>query len=527
MYRIVFFKIPFMRGGYRVPATPFGDKPIEHMGNYKVAEVVTDMAFSEQQRQIVLAHDTAVQVDNGAANFCYVAYTSTAATGNYENDSRPAYYWVDDIEFLGVPPAENEPAAMVTISPDVWLTDFFPNNPTIRGRLAQSSKGVNGEPRRPTAQYMWEVGSLKAEDALEGIAARVIGTFVAEDGAIICLSSPELKSAGEIESYVRIMSGAAKFKWMLGETEQEANISCGRLYVIPSVFLSSGGISLIKSSEAGEIVGFRDVTVSVYFPVSASGIIGTGLVHVYDIPGTQESANILGKSWLFTPSRVLEVEYGKGVTITEEHPGGTIVTRNQYAASVFIDLGSIGDDGIQILFQMGEEFIDVSDDFLADFASNDAAIRQSQRKELFALQNFVSIVGAAGGAIGGAASGNWFGAVQALAGGAGQIAGQVADRRAPAQMKGSGGVLASLYARNAFVLMVSADSYLNGESVADTLSEFGYIFNNEPCVAYSGAEISNDYYRFSVVDVSGMSGGTTAAEEVATAFTNGVRLVSL
>lgn len=526
MYRIVFFKIPFMRGGYRVPATPFGDKPIEHMGNYKVAEIVTDMAFSEQQRQIVLAHDTAVLVDNGAANFCYVAYTSTAATGNYENDSRPAYYWVDDIEFLGVPPAENEPAAIVTISPDVWLTDFFPNTPTIRGRLAQSTKGVKGEPQRPTAQYMWEVGSLKVSDALNGISARVIGTFTSEDGAILCYASEEQTSAGTIETYVRIMSGAAKYKWTHDEVTQENNISCNRLYVVPSVFLSSGGISLIASTTESSIVGFNGVEISVYPIVGVGSILGDGLVHVYDIKGTQESASINGKSWLFTPSRVLEVDYGKGVTITEDQ-GGTVVTRNQYAASVFIDIGSIGDDGLQILFQMGEEFIDVSDDFLADFAANDAAVRQSQRKELFALQNFVSIVGAAGGAIGGAASGNYFGAVQAIAGGLGQIAGQVADRRAPAQMKGSGGVLSALYSRQSFVLMVSADSYLNGESVADTLSEFGYIFNNEPCVSYSGNEISNDYYRFSVVDVSGMSGGNTAAEEVATAFSNGVKLVGL
>lgn len=523
MYRIVFFKIPFMRGGYRVPATPFGDKPIEHMGNYKVAEVVTDMAFSEQQRQIILAHDTAVQVDNGAANFCYVAYTDSSEIGNYENDSRPAYYWVDDIEFLGVPPEENEPAAMVTISPDVWLTDFFPNTPTIRGRLAQSTKVVKGEPRRPTAQYMWEVGSLKAEDALEGIAARVIGTFTSEDGAILCYASEEQTTVGEIEMYVRIMSGATKYKWTHDEVTQENNISCNRLYVVPSVFLSSGGRSLIASTTESSILGFKGVEISVY-PIV--GVGSDGLVHVYDIKGTQKSASLNWKSWLFTPSRVLEVDYGKGVTITEDQ-GGTVVTRNQYAASVFIDIGSIGDDGLQILFQMGEEFIDVSDDFLADFAVNDAAVRQSQRKELFALQNFVSIVGAAGGAIGGAASGNYFGAVQAIAGGLGQIAGQVADRRAPAQMKGSGGVLSAIYARKAFVLMVSADSYLNGESVSATLLEFGYIFNNEPCVSYSGDEISNGYYRFSVVDVSGMSGGNAAAEEVATAFSNGVKLVGL
>ena len=49
MYRFVFFKIPFMRGGYRVPAcTPLA-KPILFMSKFRVAEAVTDLAFAETQ----------------------------------------------------------------------------------------------------------------------------------------------------------------------------------------------------------------------------------------------------------------------------------------------------------------------------------------------------------------------------------------------------------------------------------------------------------------------------------------------
>ena len=68
MYRIVFFKIPFMRGGYRVPACPFGDKPITHMAAYKVAEVVTDLAFAETQREIIVDGDTAIAAEIGRAH---------------------------------------------------------------------------------------------------------------------------------------------------------------------------------------------------------------------------------------------------------------------------------------------------------------------------------------------------------------------------------------------------------------------------------------------------------------------------
>ena len=79
------------------------------------------------------------------------------------------------------------------------------------------------------------------------------------------------------------------------------------------------------------------------------------------------------------------------------------------------------------------------------------------------------------------------------------------------------------------VYFVKMSTIINGDEVSDAAEEFGYVYTNNPYVRYDETDQipRDEYYRFSVVDVTGMTGGTTAAEEVATAFTSGVRLVSL
>lgn len=522
MYRIVFFKIPFMRGGYRVPATPFGDKPIAHMGNYKVAEVVTDMAFSEQQRQIILAHDTAVQVDNGAANFCYVAYTSTAATGNYENDSRPAYYWVDDIEFLGVPPAENEPAAMVTISPDVWLTDFFPNTPTVRGRLAQSSNLIATSPREPTVTPQFQYGAITVTNALAGTHVRTVGFFVQDDGEIICLAMSAQQSILAVQNYVQYMGNASKY--LISEQESK-NIKCLRVYIVPEDFFTlDDGTNIFNNNDAGKIETADGLHVGVFSPRGSTKTFYQ-MLHVFDIDGS-DVMGVNDKAYIATPSRFIEIVNGRGLVFL---PSGETSPRVQYAASVYISLSAAGENGMQILFLCGNEFVDVSDDFMVDFAVNDDAVRQAQHKQLFAVRNITGAIGAIGGAVGGAASGNYFGAVQSIAGGAEQLVSRAAERKSPANVTGSGDAMGALWSVDMLVYFVKMSTIINGDEVDAAADEFGYVYTNNPYVRYDETDPipRDDYYRFSVVDVTDMTGGATAAEEVATAFTNGVRLVSL
>lgn len=533
MYRFVFFKIPFMRGGYRVPATPFGDNPIDHMSTYKVAEVVTDLAFAETQREIVVNGDTAIAIDNGAANYVYIAQTGTSTIGVYTNDVRPAYYWVDDLQFVGV--SDGTPAAIVTISPDVWLTDFFPNTPTVRGRLAQSTILMAGEPRTPLVVPVYDTSQLAQYDALVANSAAgfyVVGVFSTERGTIhqfIMFGT----TFADAQNNILVLSGAASYtQYLDGTPNVTVNISCIRLYVLPGDFLTTtDGTSLVDTGEGSPRWEIKIKTAqsgeeyTVWSFVDSADLDGVGIRRVKNVNTPSAAAGLIlndinCRSWVVTPGRFVELSAQRGI----KTPSGADPT----LAAFFISANGDGDDGLKIYLQVGEEFIDVSDDFVADIAPNETAVQQAQQKQLIALQAITGVIGAAGGVAGGVASGNYFGAVQAAAGGVESIAGVAAERRRPPQMKSNGGVAAFYGFAKTLVLLVSTGTPANSARIADTEEEFGWKYDNAPFVTYTGTDISaGGFYRFSDVVVENVTGGTSAAAEIATAFATGVRLVSL
>lgn len=532
MYRIVFFKIPFMRGGYRVPACPFGDSPITHMAAYKVTEVVTDLAFAETQREIVVNGDTAIDIDNGAANYVYIAQTDSEAIGVYTNDRRPAYYWVDDLQFVGV--SDGTPAAIVTISPDVWLTDFFPNMPTVRGRLAQSTKLMAGEPRTPLVAPVYDTSQLLQYDALvkNGTAGfYTIGVFSTERGTII-----QFIMLGETftdaQNNIFVLSDAASYtQYLDGEPGITVNISCIRIYVLPGEFLTTTDGKLLVDTGAGSRWEIRIKTAqsqteyNVWSFVDSADIDGVGLRRVKNVNTPSAAAGLVlndinCRSWIVTPGRFVELSAQRGI----KTPSGADPT----LAAFFLSANGSGDDGIKIYLQVGEEFIDVSDDFVADIAPNETAVQQAQQKQLIALQAITGVIGAAGGVAGGVASGNYFGAVQAAAGGIETIAGISAERRRPPQMKSNGGVTAFYGFAKTLVLLISTGTPGNSSRIKKTEGEFGWKYDNAPFVKYEWPDIDLDnFYRFSDVVVENVTGGTSAAVEIAEAFAAGVRLVSL
>lgn len=528
MYRIVFFKIPFMRGGYRVPATPFGDKPIAHMAAYKVAEVVTDLAFAETQREIVVNGDTAVTIDNGAANYVYIAQTGTSTIGVYANDVRPAYYWVDDLQFVGV--SDGTPAAIVTISPDVWLTDFFPNTPTIRGRLAQSTILMAREPRTPLVAPVYDISHVKQYDVLwQSQSFFIVGVFALAAGAIYTLTA-QVMGLGAVDAVIRAFGGVETITaYNVSDKIFESAASCVRIYMLPKDFTrTTDGVSLVADSatDIRYVVHAADASVQ---NVNARGFVlgtdlgGGGLRRVKNVTAPKTATNfnnVNSRAWVVTPARFVSLDAVRGI----EDRSGALPT----LAAFYLSATTIGDDSMHIYMQVGDEFIDVSNDFLVDFAVNEKAVQQAQQKQLVALQAITGVIGAAGGVAGGIASGNYFGAVQAIAGGVETFASLGAAKRTPAQIRGNGGAMGFYAMTNTLVMIVSCETLFNSARVTATEEEYGWQYDNAPFVTYTGAAIHADnFYRFSDVVVENVTGGTAAAEEIATAFATGVRLVSL
>lgn len=520
MYRIVFFKIPFMRGGYRVPACPFGDKPITHMAAYKVAEVVTDLAFAETQREIIVDGDTATAADDGMANYVYIAQTNNSTIGNYTNDVRPAYYWVDDLQFVGVQ-GNDTPAAVVTISPDVWLTDFFSSQPIVQGRLAQSTVLFGESPRTPLVAPVFDQRFNYQANALTGNGFWVVGVFTDARGGIQAYAI-SASSMAEAKQWAQTMGGAAKITFSVpSATEQDIEISCIRVYIIPDDFATTtDGDSIVNTSTANgyKITSANDVKIEVY-PFATLGGVGLKRVHDVTLPVAGNFRNLNSKAWICTPARFVELSEMRGISWDGSTP---------LAASFFISASSGGDDGIKIYMQVGTEFIDVSDDFVADFATNAQAVQQAQQKQLIALQAMTGVIGAAGGAVGGLASGNYFGAVQSIAGGVETVAGLGQAKRTPAQMRGNGGVAAFYGFTNTLVLLLSLGTPANSAEISAAEAEYGWQYDNAPYMDLNAGGMALDsYYRFADVAVCNMTGGQGAQQEVANALAAGVRFVDI
>lgn len=530
MYRIVFFKIPFMRGGYRVPVCPVINAPITYMGAWKVAEVVTDLAFAETQREIIVDGATAVAADDGKANYVYIAQTTNSTVGVYTDDERGAYYWMDDLQFVGVQDGSETPAAVVTISPDVWLTDFCSGYTSVHGRLAQSSLLLAGEPRTPLVAPVYDVSQMSMYYALTlSNAFMVIGVFSLANGTIYTVATKN-QSLGEAENVIQTFGGAATLEaWKDGSTRIfEEAASCARIYILPNEFSTTvDGDDILEDNPATDIqyrvksAGEQGTTVTAYGFMLGDTLTQVGLRRVKNVTAPTNAPNfnsVNGKAWLATPARFVSLDAMRGIT---DNAGAPLTL-----AAFFIAAITIGDDSIQIYLQVGDEIIDVSNDFLVDFAVNEKSVQQAQQKQLVALQAITGVVGAAGGVAGGIASGNYFGAVQAIAGGAETLASLGAAKRTPAQIRGNGAAMAFLGMTSQLVWLISFEATLNSQRIADAEAEFGWQYDNAPY--YDDVLEYDKYYRFSDVVIYGdMTGGQGAQQEVANALVSGVRLVDI
>lgn len=537
MFRFTFYQIPFMRGGTRVPALAAGATAVSALEKYKKNEVVTRLQFSETQAQVVINNGDTL-ADSGA-NYMRVARTTSQTVGDYSADTAAAFYWVDDIQLLAAAEGAT-PAALVSFTPDSWLTDFFAPeaSPTVRGRLAQTTKKddtTNNEPKEsaidPVTSYT-DIPSVEIRpfldlsgqrDPPQGVGYRICGIFSAENSQIVTFFTSDVFARADVPRAVWEMGcvNQVSMDFGAGVVQQDVKLSVSRLYVIPAQWVGS-------SPSPEEYIDLQTgwSTVSAY--KAKNGTIGS--IYGYDaeiitVDGTTAFGG--GKEWIkpstrayvCTPKRQIELREPLGVTNTEGF-GALFWIRCECAADFH------GAASLSILMFINGEWIDVSNDFEADFAVNDEAVKQSQNKSLYALQSITSVIGAVGGAIGGVKSGNYFGAVQAVAGGINGLAEQRAARRQPASITNAGGTVCDFIERVG-LLYIAIIRAQNETQLTEYAEEYGYILTNEPLVQYDGADLVGEFARFAEVDVTGTTGGQLSQLEIADAFRRGVRLVEL
>lgn len=537
MFRFTFYQIPFMRNGTRVPALAAGVTAVSALEKYKKTEIVTRLQFSETQAQAVINNGDAI-ADSGA-NYMRVARTTSETVGDYSTDTAAAFYWVDDIQLLAAAEGRT-PAALVSFTPDPWLTDFFAPeaSPTVRGRLAQTTKKdgtTNNEPKEsaidpvtsytdnPFAEIRPFLDLEGQSDPPQGVGYRICGIFSAENSQIVTFFTSDVFDRAGVSRAVWEMGcvNRVSMDFGAGVVQQDVNLSVSRLYVIPAVWVDS-------PPSAEEYIDLQTgwSTVSAY--KAKNGAIGSIYGYNAEIFTVDETTTFGGgKEWLkpstrayvCTPKRQIELREPLGVTRTDGL-GALFWIRCECAANFH------GAASLSILMFINGEWIDVSSDFEADFAVNEEAVKQSQNKSLYALQSITNVIGAVGGAIGGVKSGNYFGAVQAVAGGINGLAEQRAARRQPAAITNAGGTVCDFIERVG-LLYIAIIRAQNETQLAEYAEEYGYILTNEPLVQYGGADLVGEFARFAEVDVTGTTGGQLSQLEIADAFRRGVRLVEL
>ena len=532
MFRFTFYRIPFMRGGTRVPALAAGSPAVSALEKYKKAEVVTRLQFSETQAQAVINNGDTL-ADSGA-NYMRVARTTSETVGDYSTDTAAAFYWVDDIQLLAAAEGAT-PAALVSFTPDPWLTDFYASEsaPTVHGRIAQTTytsdaleseiRTVDAEPvgfgaAPPTVWGYLENGGTGNfySPVATGANYRVCVTCASENGEIFGYESLEVYDRNNVLKTALQVSRIASVK--VQNPPQTYNLSVLKIYILPQSATPNIG------EDKADLYGTDGLPlpVTMYPMVPATdlrGGSGSATVTEPETPFKPLFAPQVRK-FLCTPKRAIELK-------TINFIGGGSTKGYAVVARLFVRYSRESmSDALQIMVIVNGELVDVSDDFTVDFAVNEELLRQSQQKELYALQAISNALGAAGGVVGGLSSGNYFGAVQAAAGGISGLVSPRAAARTPATVKGDGSASIAV-GQCGLLSLVLYDDYGNAETIAASVEKYGYVFENAPRLDFDTRPPAGNYYQFATVEVSGTTGGQLSQLEIADAFRRGVRLVEL
>ena len=508
-YRFTFYKIPFSETGVEYPLPTVGN-PTESLASYKTAEQLTTAAFRENQQNIVFSEpDT--DVANGILKSNYMRVGVVVAPGTIDTDENVAFYWVRDVECLGgvaIPPLN------VTIAPDDIMTEFFSSNESIiKGRITRTSDNNFGNRGFPIRKFCaddsitYSGGSLARISILQDDTATVITSLTLSTGDMLLvayrfanfLSKPFSSGQRYLYDVIKTMSNIYAYG---GEDGTAYNASVTNITIVPTSFIDEDAYTPNTSKVAYTLPGGGSATLDVYLFAYKT--------HRYSHNYLLQKSNY-NLCYIQTPCGFYMVGIPDYIS--------------NFSLEISIPPGGVGSDNITISLILKNEIIDITQDYSASFAVNDEAVKKAQFKQVNAIGQISNIIGAVGGAVGGVASGNYFGAVQSLAAGASGIAENAAIGKGPSQIKSSGD------AYNTFEKISGlCAAYITYESrtTEQTITKYGLPVEISPYVELPVDTITESYYKFAECDAIGLSGGGQEAQATLEAlFTRGVRFKSL
>ena len=560
--RITFYEdFPVTRDGIYAPrVTPYQTRQSldQHLhDDYNAVEwIISDRGFNPNQRSIGATSYAAV----ASCNFCRVSLTA-AETGsegaNYDADIDPHYYYVDDIVPLSPSDEDGRGTVpcIVHITEDPWLVDFWQETaagwaiPRIVGRIGQSTMDCGTAAARglPCARAFNAQKTYPVTDIGEQLGDnwRVFITFATESGRIMYgCNLDDTLPAGTLYKVINKLSQAAKVVLngdMFGiSSPVTENISILGVYALPAALLG-WGTKIINPSEVQASATFRlelgDTVLLDLGVVGSTAIPSGGLGATYPPPWTYTRGpyTITGvnakyaRSYLCTPSHRIE-EQGIGVdkpvdiSVQVRIPLWQPYSQSGAAADTAVPVGI---SSIPVTLWVDGEAIDIGEDFAVPFAVNEQARNNAQFAADKYLGYAADIIGGAGGIVGGIATGNWFGAAQALTSGAAGVVGRASEEHRPATMQSAGGLIMQALPRGGIWEEVTPAS--NVGEIAALVDIYGWVYPAAPHDQLSAGGISNNtYIQLAELDtVRGVGIQSVPAQEIAEKLKRGVIFIDV
>lgn len=535
-YRFTFYKIPFSETGVEYPLPTVGN-PTASLASYKTAEQLTTAAFRENQSNIVFSEpDT--DVANGILKSNYMRVGVVVAPGTIDTDENVAFYWVRDVECLGgvaIPPLN------VTIAPDDIMTEFFSSNSAkISGRMIRCSKlFFDSRVALPRKGFLYNVSCDRfpypynryGTEIKQSPGFTITGASTSYQVALICSLT---KNDGSVSNYCKILKYSDTFSkelWYISnaykikdKTEEEQNISVLNIYVLHENIVrlwldkmpqqSVQNVTLFTKMQDGSEHQTQMITLSWY--ASTGSTIFSSRFYIF--PENDADFDFTDQLYICTPNRFIKYDNLVSSALSVE----LYFAVGSYTADEY---SSIGEEGFNLYLRIENEIYDITDDYKVSFAVNEKAINQAQFQGSTALSAIGSVIGSIGGTIGGVMSGNYFGAVQSVAGGFEGITSMQDAKKTPGSIKSQGAAGCNWGAVGAGIGYL----LIKQSQQTDTLaSKVGYIYTEAPFVEFTSDEITDDFYKFQTCDAVNLSGGGQDAQATIEAlFTRGVRFKAL
>lgn len=533
MFKFYFYQIPFMKGGETIPA-PNGDA-IARYTQYEVAKTETSKPFRGEQGELVVTNFDDPQKARKAN---YMIMQSVNANGA---ELYRLAYWLDFAELLSPDEGTGEPKGVrFGVSIDEWGSYVFgtPNgvktSAFFSGRISvtSASRYAGTHARVPLVAPDYSGKSIARINNVIGVNdyGVIVGT-TDEAGNVFSFIVTKEENSANFDSLFGLISAVAgvtkttRVRYRGGTPYRFVeNAKATSIKVIPYFWATDERISHLDDWTTEDEKRLSNFVTCVD-PATGKQVDLKIRLFISQEPFTPPvkftySFASAFSAYLQPYSRVSLKCGNMSFDFKDDPTVNNSVTFTMHPSPA----GEDSDETTIILFMNGEE-IDVTSAFDVDFAVNEEMVRRKQTGLTTALRGVSSIIGSVGGAVGGFASGNYFGGVQSIVSGVGSVAGMIEEGTKPANHRNHNSALnGELW--QGLISFSMLDDPKNVDIMRTNAERYGYIYRDKPWYRSDLAAFASGGTYLRVEDPTVElydGGGQNAAQKIAGHLESGVK----